>query len=448
MRMLAAHFPRAKIVGVDFAGSAIEKAQKKFPSLNFYQANLQDLADSWDATFLVNVLEHFEHPIFMLRKVLGRTNKLSIIMVPFREQGRHPEHCVSFDEDSFPSSLDGFNLVYQRVIDTSCYPRTLWPGKQLLAIYAKENALSLPANRFNDLAIIPFVAIIILNWNSWQETFSCLESLCKITYPYWQVIVVDNGSSNDSVAQIGAWACKHDIPLTLLPTGRNLGFTGGNNVGIRHAIKQAVDYVLLLNNDTTVARNFLEPLVEFAESHPHAGMIGPVVYEAAQPETIQSAGARIKWWTAKFPPVTEPMTESTPRQADYISGAAMLVRRGVIEAIGAFDETFFLYVEEVDWCQRARDAGHEIWCVPQSRIWHKGAVSADTMHKPLLEYYRFRNRIFFMRKHGHWFHWLVFGPYLARHIVGKLIGCTFSGRRELRSALWRALWDGLRMKSS
>ena len=292
------------------------------------------------------------------------------------------------------------------------------------------------------------VAIVILNWNSWQETVACLESLRAITWSRWQVVVVDNGSTNDSVAQIQAGVRQYPVPVTLLPTERNLGFTGGNNIGIRHALQHGCDYILLLNNDTTVAPDFLEPLIEFAESHPRAGMTGPVIYEADRPQTIQSAGARIGWWNAKFPPVSDAITDGAPRETDYISGAAMLVRCAVIEKIGAFDEMFFLYVEEVDWCQRARDAGYEIWVVPQSRIWHEGAVTADSMHKPLLEYYRFRNRIFFMRKHARWFHWMVFGPYLARHVAGKLIGCTLSGRRELRNALWRALWDGLRMKSS
>ena len=294
----------------------------------------------------------------------------------------------------------------------------------------------------------PEVVVVILNWNSWQETVACLESLRAIIWQRWQVVVVDNGSTNDSVAQIEAWVRQHPVPLTLLPTEINLGFTGGNNIGIRHALQHGADYVLLLNNDTTVAPDFLDPLIKFAEEKPNAGMIGPIIYEADRPQTIQSAGAHISWWNAKFPPVADAVTDEAPREADYISGAAMLVRRTVIEEIGAFDETFFLYVEEVDWCQRARDAGYEIWVVPQGRIWHKGAVSADTMDKPALGYYRFRNRILFMRKHARWYHWLTFGPYLTRHVVGKLIGYTFCRQWELRNALWRALHDGLCMRLS
>ncbi len=312
----------------------------------------------------------------------------------------------------------------------------------------------------------PRVAIIVLNWNNWHETIACLESLRGVTSPLWQAVVVDNGSTDDSVAQIRAWAEQSGWPvvdaagddgcglgpLALVCTEHNLGYTGGNNAGIRHALRAGFDFVLLLNNDTTVDPEFLSLLVEFANEHPQAGMIGPSVYEMDRPQTIQSAGARIQWWDAKFPPlsggVTEAALDKTPRVVDYISGAAMLVRRGTIEAIGVLDEAFHLYVEEVDWCRRAAGAGHGVWVVPRSRIWHKGAVSVNTMRKPSVEYYRFRNRIFFMRKHARWYHWLVFGPYLLRHVLGKSIGCLVAGRREHGLALWRACRDGLSQKLS
>ncbi|MCX6907263.1 MAG: glycosyltransferase family 2 protein [Verrucomicrobia bacterium] len=313
----------------------------------------------------------------------------------------------------------------------------------------------------------PRVAVIVLNYNSWQETVQCLESLRATTYSRWQAIVVDNGSTNDSVRQIQAWAARagwpvadavsseesgSPRPLVLLPAGRNLGYTGGNNAGIRHALHAGFDLVLVLNNDTTVDREFLNVLVEFACEHPRAGMVGPCIYEADRPQTIQSAGARIHWWKAKFPPLSGGITGAelgeTPRMVDYISGAAILVRRETIERIGVLDEAFYLYVEEVDWCRRSAVAGYGIWVVPRSRIWHQGAASAKRAPQPSVEYYRFRNRIFFMRKHARWYHWLVFGPYLLRHVLGKSIGYLAAGRREHCLALWRALRDGLCQKLS
>lgn len=308
----------------------------------------------------------------------------------------------------------------------------------------------------------PRVAIIVLNWNNGHETIACLESLRAVTYPRWQAVVVDNGSTDDSVAQIRSWAEQTGwpvveaaggdaggglCPLVLMCTELNLGYTGGNNVGIRHAVEAGFDFALILNNDTTVDPEFLGILVEFAREHPQAGMIGPAVYEADRPQTVQSAGARIQWWEAKFPPmnggVTEAALDKTPRVVDYISGAAMLVRRETIEAIGVLDEAFHLYVEEVDWCRRAAEAGYGVWVVPRSRIWHKGAVSVNTMQKPSVEYYRFRNRILFMRKHARGYHWLGFGLYLLRHVLGKSIGYLAVGRREHGLALWRACRDGL-----
>jgi GT2 family glycosyltransferase len=312
----------------------------------------------------------------------------------------------------------------------------------------------------------PRVAIIVLNWNNGHETIACLGSLRAVPGSFWQAVVVDNGSTDDSVAQIRAWAGQSGWPvvdtagddgcglgpLALVTLERNLGYTGGNNAGIRHALRAGFDFVLILNNDATVDPAFLGILMDFAREHPQAGMIGPAVYEADRPETIQSAGARIHWWEAKFPPlnggVTEAALDQAPRAADYISGAAMLVRRATIEAVGVLDEAFHLYVEEVDWCRRAATAGHGVWVVPRSRIWHKGAVSVNTMRKPSVEYYRFRNRIFFMRKHARWYHWLVFGPYLLRHVLGKSLGCIAPARREHGLAVWRAVRDGLCRKLS
>ena len=102
----------------------------------------------------------------------------------------------------------------------------------------------------------------------------------------------------------------------------------------------------------------------------------------------------------------------------------------------------------MDWCRRAAVAGHGVWVVPRSRIWHKGAVSVNTLRKPSVEYYRFRNRIFFMRKHARGYHWLGFALYLFRHVLGKSLGCLAAGRREHGVALWRACRDGLGQKLS
>lgn len=312
----------------------------------------------------------------------------------------------------------------------------------------------------------PRVAVIVLNYNSWQETVRCLESLRTTTYSRWQVIVVDNGSTNDSVRQIQAWAARVGwpvadavrneesaslCPLVLVTMEQNRGFTGGANFGLRYALRHDFRYLALLNNDITVDPRFVEALVELAEREPHAGIVGPKVYEREQPEIIQSVGAHINCWKAKFPPRGNRERDLGQHNqscvVDYVS-VAMMVRREVVEQVGGFDEAFSMYVEEVDWCCRIASAGYGVWLAPQSRIWHRGAVTTGAMPRPESQYYRFRNRIFFMRKHARWYHWLVFGPYLLRHVLGKSIGYLAAGRREHRLALWRALRDGLCQKLS
>src|SRR5690349_12247575 len=137
---------------------------------------------------------------------------------------------------------------------------------------------------------LPKVTIIILNWNQPHYTLACLKSLQKISYPDFKVIVLDNGSVDDSLAQIEALLSQLNFEVELIANGVNLGFAEGNNIGIRQALKQEADYVLLLNNDTEVAPGFLEPLVEFAERKPEAGIVGPKIYYYDEPQRIWSAG--------------------------------------------------------------------------------------------------------------------------------------------------------------
>jgi len=247
-----------------------------------------------------------------------------------------------------------------------------------------------------------FVSVILLNWNQPHFTVACLKSLDLATYPNFEVIVVDNGSKDDSLAQLEKLAPELKFKLTLIANEKNQGFAEGNNVGIRVAMKNGADYVLLLNNDTEVDPGFIEPLVRMAESNPTIGITGPKIFYFDDPKRIWSAGGIFTpaGWTEQLGVNAEDGPEFNQlKKVDYVSGCAMLVKRAVIEKAGMLDPRFFIYYEETDWCARTAKAGFTIWYVPQSVLWHKISLKARDL-SPTYVYLMTRNRLLFIRNLG------------------------------------------------
>ncbi len=235
------------------------------------------------------------------------------------------------------------------------------------------------------------VAIVVLNWRALRETLACLQGLERLDYAAREVIVVDNGSDDGSPAALRAAAPWAEV----IETGRNLGYAGGNNVGLRRALTLGADFALILNNDTIVSPDLLSRLMEAAEANPQAGMFGPTIYYAERPGSVWSAGGRIDWRDGRTWMLTEPTTEI--RRVDFLSGCALFVRRSVLEEAGLLDETFFLYYEDVEWGVRAARHGFVSLHVPQTVLWH--AMPADGRESsPMVHYFMTRNRYLFLRR--------------------------------------------------
>jgi GT2 family glycosyltransferase len=241
----------------------------------------------------------------------------------------------------------------------------------------------------------PHVSIILLNWNQPEFTLACLESLDHVEYPSFDVIVVDNGSVDNSVPLI-----RQRFPgVTLLENPENLGFAGGNNVGIQHALERGADYLLLLNNDTEVAPNMLRALVDVGEAEPGVGALGPKIYYYDHSNVIWSAGGAIDRFGEPSHLLENTVDEGLPdrvQDVDYVTGCAFMVKRRVVEAVGALDPRFFIYFEETEWCARIRRAGFRITYVPQARMWHKISMEARTTSRRYL-YLMTRNRLLYLR---------------------------------------------------
>ncbi|MFY9457922.1 MAG: glycosyltransferase family 2 protein, partial [Candidatus Spechtbacterales bacterium] len=245
---------------------------------------------------------------------------------------------------------------------------------------------------------MPKAFVILLNWNNWDETQKCLKSLSAVIYSDYEVIIVDNGSSNGDIESIQSF-CKTAEGGIPVFNASNLGFAGGNNVGIKYALAHGADYVMLLNNDTIVAPGFLAELVKAAEGNPSSGILGSRIYKYGTNEVVFDDGKVNKFLNKAEHAASYQLSTANCRIVDYITGAAMLVKREVIERVGLMREEYFLYYEDVDWCLRARRAGYKCVLVPTSKVWHK--VSATTKEgSPSYIYYHTRNSLMLAKFNG------------------------------------------------
>jgi GT2 family glycosyltransferase len=233
-------------------------------------------------------------------------------------------------------------------------------------------------------SVEPLVYVVLLNWNGWQDTLHCISSLFGTEYQNWCALVVDNGSTDDSVARL-----KETCPqVPIIETHKNLGFAVGNNLGIHFALKNGADYVFVLNNDTTVMPNTISAFVAFAEQHPRTALMGPAI-DRRNPQrewpirrkldlvTQICTFSALRRVVSRTPIVRNVFywTGREPAEVEFVSGSALFFRASAFASAGLFDESTFLDFEELIMAEKVRRAGHSIHFVPQAKIWHKGSAS-------------------------------------------------------------------------
>ena len=236
---------------------------------------------------------------------------------------------------------------------------------------------------------MPNVGIVISNYNGWQDTVQCLESLQKQTYRNFEIILLDDASTNDSVQQLQKHLTENTV---FLPQEANSGFAAVNNVGMRRALADGCDWVLLLNNDTVVAPDFLETLLR---ETPAGAVSCPKMLFLDPPDEIWFAGGELDRATGKVKHLggheKDGPAFAEKKQVSFITFCCVLLPRQVVEEVGFLDETLFMYCEDVDYCIRLADAGVPLWLLPDARIWHKAGGSAGGM---LSVYYITRNTLY------------------------------------------------------
>ncbi len=242
------------------------------------------------------------------------------------------------------------------------------------------------------------ILIILVNWNGKNDTIECLDSLTKVTYENYSVLVVDNGSSDDSIIKI-----QEKYPhIPILQTHENLGFAGGNNIGISYGLKHDYTWVLLLNNDTIVAPNFLQEFMNCHQEEKKAKILGSKIYNYSDPQKIDHLGGMWDPVRADFTSLCQNKTEDGSsfekmEKVDYVCGACMLIHRDVFQKVGLLEPSFFLFWEETDFCYRARKEGFETWTAPKAKIWHKINASFSG-GKPHTQYFWWRSRLLWIKR--------------------------------------------------
>lgn len=296
----------------------------------------------------------------------------------------------------------------------------------------------------------PKVYIVVLNYNSWKDTVECIESLFKLDFKNFQIILVDNNSTDDSIERLKAWisgaesvslernkllqhfslpekqkpiSCLYNpsdevqnneqAEIVFLSSDINLGYAGGNNLGIRYGLRQKdADYFWVLNNDTVVPPDSLSNLVNYFDAlkleGKKPGILGSKLRFYDKPDMLQGVGAVFNKWTSKIKQVgtfetDEGQYDGHHTKVDFVIGASVFVSRELVENAGLMAEEYFLYNEEIDWCYKAKEQGFTVSYAPQSIVYHKQGASTKNHVKSKKKnmnamFYQFRNIILFYRK--------------------------------------------------
>lgn len=246
---------------------------------------------------------------------------------------------------------------------------------------------------------MPRVYILLVNYNSYEDTIECVKSLEKISYPGYKIIIVDNASINNSFISLK----KSLKDCIIIESKVNLGFAGGNNLGIEYALNDGADYIMLLNNDTLVEPNFLDNMLNSFKENDKVGLVGCKIMYYPKKDIIWYGGGYIdlfKFVGAHYGgrELDEGQYDSE-KEIDFMTGCCMLIKREVFEKAGLLSDEYFMYFEDVDFCVRVKDVGYKLWYNPKAVIYHKVGLSSGGEESSFSIKWCNRNRLLFMKKY-------------------------------------------------
>ena len=301
------------------------------------------------------------------------------------------------------------------------------------------------------------LAIILVNWNSYELTNDTLQSLYQTSYQDYDIICVDNASSDESLNQLR----KNHNNIIILTCDQNTGFTGGNNKGMQYAIQQGYTYTLLLNNDVAVERDFLEPLVGALDDNKNMGAVQPLIYFHHDRTLIWNAGTKFNQWlgitkTIGYNKKDAQHTYRNQNQGfaskiDWITGCAFMVRTELLKKVGLLYDPFFIYYEDVDLSFRIKNAGYDLGYVPASVIYHIAGMSHKSTNRtaegyvsPKVHYLNARNHIWLLKKYTNLLHAPTVIIYQSLYYLSVTAYFILRGRWQKIKALYKGIGEGLK----
>ena len=339
--------------------------------------------------------------------------------------------------------------------------------------------------------ITPSVCIVLVNYKTWQDTIECMESILKSDYKNYQVVVIENGSGDESWENLLKWSrgeLSHGVlpnnklfflshppahkpllylrttveesdhlrlgpiqdvkPVLYVKSEKNLGFAGGNNVGLRYALFNQFDYTWLLNNDTVIETNALSELVKFCEEEKgnKLGIVGSKLMVYHKPDTMQGVGAIFNKYSAKSKIIGAQQKDTgqfdgITIECNYVIGASMFVNRDFLVDVGLMSEEYFLYNEENDWSARAKRKGWNVGVAVKSRIYHKqGASTGNSPKKSKWQVkalnYKYRGKIKLYRKY-----YRPQLPFLYLHLVTRSFKYMMRGNLQEAKVIYGAIFN-------
>jgi GT2 family glycosyltransferase len=286
----------------------------------------------------------------------------------------------------------------------------------------------------------PLVYIILVTWNHWAATEECLAKLVKMDYPNYRIVLVDNDSTDGTPERVETLYSS----VVVLRNERNLGFAAGCNTGLRYSLRQGTEFLLILNNDTIAPADFVSRLVASAGTLPTAGVLTPIARHAEDPDRLwPTAGFRHRLTNDYVELRPDQLRTDHPLSADYVFGTAMFVRREVFERVGLFDERFFMYYEDMDFCLRAGDAGFQLYIIPDLCILHRAETSTREWPERR-QYFKARSSVLFFQTHSSGFQRPIIAVYRFGSALKRLARLVWHNQSDQAHGYLRGLLDGLR----
>jgi hypothetical protein len=290
----------------------------------------------------------------------------------------------------------------------------------------------------------PLVYCVVVNWNRPHDSADCIHSLIIQKDVQTRVLLVDNGSSDDSVAILKEQFNNIDI----LTSAQNLWFSGGYNLGIKYALDQGAEYIFIINNDAYVAPETLSILLKQINENKNVGLVAPIIYYASHPDQIWSSGGNIRRIILEYTNQRGEIDKGylpNIMERDFVTGCCFLTTKSVFLSVGFFDDSFKMYYEDADFCLRTRKNNLRIMVIPKAKAWHKVSLSSGGVDSPIERFWMAKSSILFIKKHSSKWQLLFIIPWRTASAIKTIFRLMSNAQYASLQAYISGIVQGLRV---